>query len=73
MYDRIKHEDYRIPFCTTSKYSIVVIKHPENPNRIRVFAKGAPEVVLPCCQFGLTEYGQKDEFKAEETLSLMKE
>lgn len=52
---------------------MVVIKHPDMSENIRVFAKGAPEVVLPCCQFGLTKYGQKGEFSAEVTLSQMKD
>ncbi len=68
MYNRFKDEKYRVPFCTTSKYSMVVIKHPDMADNIRVFAKGAPEVVLPRCQFGLTKFGQKGEFLAEETL-----
>jgi magnesium-transporting ATPase (P-type) len=58
MHTRIKDEIHlhRVPFCTTKKYSIVVIKHPET-KKIRVFAKGAPEVVLLCCNSGLTEHG----------------
>jgi magnesium-transporting ATPase (P-type) len=40
---------------------------------IRVFAKGAPEVVLPCCELGLTGFGLEGELKADEILSQMKD
>jgi magnesium-transporting ATPase (P-type) len=35
-----------IPFNSTRKRACTAIKHPNNPNIVRVFSKGGPEVVL---------------------------
>lgn len=45
----LKKEQYTlhlIPFNSSRKRAATCIRHPENPNLIRAFCKGAPEIVL---------------------------
>jgi magnesium-transporting ATPase (P-type) len=35
-----------IPFNSTRKRAATCIRHPKNPNLVRAFCKGAPEIVL---------------------------
>ena len=40
-----------VPFDSNLKKSIIVIEHPELEQTVRIFVKGAPEVVIESCQF----------------------
>ena len=38
-----------IPFNSKRKRASCAIQHPDHPNKVRVFCKGAPEIVLDFC------------------------
>lgn len=43
-----------VPFNSQLKRSIIAIKHPEREDTVRIYVKGAPEVVLANCSFHYT-------------------
>lgn len=54
----------QVPFNSKLKRSIIAVQHPGLDDTVRVYVKGAPEVVLESCnshyvspQSGVTEYG----------------
>lgn len=38
-----------IPFSTLRKRSVTAVRHPDNEGVVRVYVKGAPEIVIPKC------------------------
>jgi len=38
-----------VPFSSTQKKSIVAVKHPVLIDTVRIYVKGAPELVIPNC------------------------
>jgi len=52
-------ERVRIPFDSFEKRSIVAVQHPSLHETIRVFVKGAPEVVLASCSSEFSDSGEK--------------
>lgn len=52
-YDLIKKKEDNIlafiPFNSLRKKASTVVRHPDDPNLVRVFCKGAPEIVLESC------------------------
>jgi len=53
-----------VPFSSTLKKSIIAIKHPELYDTVRVYVKGAPELVLPNCLKHFDEAGTLMDFDA---------
>lgn len=47
-----------IPFNSKRKRASTVIRHPDDQNKVRVFLKGAPEIVMQYCDKILNESGQ---------------
>ena len=52
-----------VPFSSTLKKSIIAIKHPELYDTVRVYVKGAPEVVLPNCNYTYGEGENPDKMQ----------
>ncbi|MFM7852506.1 MAG: hypothetical protein ACKO96_11480 [Flammeovirgaceae bacterium] len=40
-----------LPFCSTKKYSAVALEHPDNPELVTIYIKGAAEIIL-----GMSKY-----------------
>jgi magnesium-transporting ATPase (P-type) len=38
-----------IPFSTIRKRTITAVRHPEREDTIRIYIKGAPELITPKC------------------------
>jgi Ca2+-transporting ATPase len=38
-----------IPFSSTRKRSVTAVRHPDNDNIVRVYVKGAPEIIVSKC------------------------
>ena len=49
MNDKAQHIVCQIPFDSLRKKGLTVIRHPQTPGVIRVFAKGAPDFMLKDC------------------------
>ena len=49
----------QVPFDSKLKRSIIAVHHPEMQDIVRVYIKGAPEIVLPNCLNHFNEIGQK--------------
>lgn len=47
-----------IPFNSKRKRATTVLKHPDHPDLVRVFCKGAPEIVMNYCGSYINENGQ---------------
>ena len=59
MAQRMGHEQARIPFDSTRKRSIVAVLHPDMTDTVRVYVKGAPEIIIPNCTTHYNISGQK--------------
>jgi len=46
-----------LPFSSDLKLSAVAIEHPDRPNQIAIYIKGAPEVIMQLCPQALGEEG----------------
>lgn len=55
-----------IPFNSARKRASTAVLHPDDPNKIRVFCKGAPEIVAAYCSSILDESGERTELSEEE-------
>ena len=49
----------QVPFDSQLKRSIIAVHHPEMQDIVRVYIKGAPEIVIPNCLTHYNEIGQK--------------
>lgn len=61
-----------IPFNSRRKRATTVIQHPEDSSKVRVFCKGAPEIVLNYCTKFINEAGEiteLDEAKKNEIVN----
>lgn len=64
-----QHILHIIPFNSSRKRAATCIRHPQNPNIVRAFCKGAPEIVLQYVNKMFDKQGQVvyiDEAKKEE-------
>lgn len=52
-------ERARVPFDSVEKRSIVAVEHPNLHETVRVYTKGAPEVVFASCTEEFSETGEK--------------
>jgi magnesium-transporting ATPase (P-type) len=52
-----------VPFSSKLKKSIIAIRHPGLHDTVRVYVKGAPEVVVPNCNFTYGEGPQPDKLQ----------
>jgi Ca2+ transporting ATPase len=50
-----------IPFNSGRKRACTAVRHPDLPNTIRVFVKGAPEIVMEYCQYYFDKDGNRCE------------
>lgn len=50
---------YEVPFSSANKRQLTAIRHPEIEDTIRVFVKGAPEVILRSCTSYFDQDGNK--------------
>jgi len=57
--DRPNIMQYEIPFSSANKRQVTAIKHPEIDDTIRIYVKGAPEVVIPNCNSYFNTDGDK--------------
>jgi len=48
-----------MPFNSITKRSVVAVRHPEMEDTIRIYVKGASEVILPKCDYEFDEEGNK--------------
>ena len=62
-----------VPFIPYKMRSITVLQHPADPNLVRVYVKGAPEVVLTSCSQKHDSEGEIVPFSGEEQQKLMEE
>lgn len=66
----IKHKEThmltRIPFSTVQKRSVVAMRLPHDEDTVRVYVKGAPEVVAPACDSCYSEEAAKVQFTEEQ-------
>lgn len=60
-----------IPFNSARKRACTVIKHPDDENLVRVFVKGAPEIVLDYCETYFDQNGEVQELDDDKKDSLM--
>jgi len=59
---RLERELARIPFNSNNKRSIVAVQHPNMADTVRIFVKGASEVVMPNCTEEFDSNGDKMPF-----------
>jgi len=50
-----------IPFNSKRKRACTAIDHPDDRNKIRVFSKGAPEILIKYCKYYFDDQGQVKE------------
>ncbi len=62
--EKIGFVDYAIPFSTVKKSSLIAIRYPDL-DRVRIFAKGAPESLIFKCNMTFNEEGDFIEFDDE--------
>lgn len=52
-FDTIRRKDDNIleiiPFNSGRKRATTVVRHPDDQNKVRIFCKGAPEIVIEYC------------------------
>ena len=46
-----------IPFNSSRKRACTAVRHPDDANLVRVFVKGAPEIVIDLCDRYFTSNG----------------
>jgi magnesium-transporting ATPase (P-type) len=51
---------FSIPFSSKRKRATTVIKHPSQAGKVRVFCKGAPEMVIKYCDYFLDSSGSAE-------------
>jgi magnesium-transporting ATPase (P-type) len=56
---------FSIPFNSKRKRQTTVIKHPSQEGKIRVYCKGAPEIVIDYCDTFLGESGEAEDLDQE--------
>jgi Ca2+ transporting ATPase len=62
-----------IPFNSIRKMATLVIQHPEDNTKIRVFCKGAPEIVFKFCDKYMNEEGNAVELSEEKKAQITKD
>jgi len=50
---------YEVPFASSNRRQITAIKHPEIEDIVRVYVKGAPEIVISSCTSYFDQDGNK--------------
>jgi Ca2+ transporting ATPase len=73
--DELKKKDDRIleviPFNSARKRACTVVRHPADDNKVRVFLKGAPEIVLDYCSSYFDKNGNVIPMNADQKKELM--
>jgi magnesium-transporting ATPase (P-type) len=54
-----------IPFNSARKRACTVVRHPDDSNLVRVFVKGAPEIVIENCESYFDENGEQRDLTDE--------
>lgn len=54
-----------IPFNSKRKRACTAVRHPFDQNKVRVFLKGAPEIVIDYCTKMINEQGEEVELTEE--------
>lgn len=49
---------FNIPFNSKRKRATCAVRHPTQKGKIRVFVKGAPEIVIESCDFFIGQSGK---------------
>jgi len=49
---------FKLPFNSKRKRSTMVIRHPSQAGKVRVFVKGAPEIIIEKCQKFVGQRGE---------------
>lgn len=49
MYKKAQHVKVQVPFNSLLKRSIIAVQHPDLIDKVRIYVKGAPEIVVPKC------------------------
>jgi len=57
---------YTMPFDSSKKYSLIAVQHPTYEDKVRVYVKGAPEVVMEKCTQSIDELGNPMQWESEE-------
>ena len=63
----------QVPFDSKLKRSIIAVHHPELQDIVRVYIKGAPEIVVPNCLNHYNESGQKTPMTQDERNYLLQD
>lgn len=63
----------QIPFNSKRKRACTAIQHPNDPNLVRIFCKGAPEIVVEYCTKYMNDAGEAVDLKADKKEELLKE
>ena len=69
--DRDLNKACSIPFNSIRKRATVVIQHPKDLNKFRVFCKGAPEIVLDFCSTYMNKDSEVVELDSEKKQELI--
>ena len=56
---------FKIPFNSKRKRATTVIRHPSQAGKVRVFVKGAPEIIIEKCVSYLSQRGEPTEMSPE--------
>jgi len=54
------------PFSPIKKRSAVALVHPDRTDKVVVYVKGAPEIVIPMCKTYLTASGEQEDFNEDD-------
>lgn len=60
-----------IPFNSKRKRATTVIQHPDDAQKVRVFCKGAPEIVIDYCTKFVNETGEEVDIDAEKKTEII--
>lgn len=64
---------FQIPFSSKRKRQTTVIKHPSQEGKVRVFCKGAPEIVIEYCDSFLGANGSTEDMNDEKKIEIINE
>lgn len=60
-----------IPFNSRRKKACTVVRHPDDKNVVRVFCKGAPEIVIETCDKFINKEGKMVELNSKAKKAIM--
>ena len=66
VHDKIREKQGRVlfsrPFDSKLQRSVIAVQHPQDDNIVRVYVKGAPEIIIPKCRTHFGEDGMMESF-----------